>query len=108
MNDGLNLHKKRKRADKFFKKAAGLGLCCILLCFTASLCMAGTIGFQLCAVGAGITLLLGLVFLCLAGAEAQEPYFIEMCETLNDEQLNELKDMLDEAKEKIRKEKEKR
>lgn len=47
--------------------------------------------------------ILGLIFLCLAGAEGQEPYLMEPHETLSREQIDELKEMLKEAQERIRK-----
>lgn len=106
MKDSFGLHQKRKRADRFYRKAVGLGLCCILLCFAAALCKGETIWFWICATGSGIVFLLALLFLCLAGAEGQELYLIEPCETLSDEQLEELKNILDEAREKIHQKKE--
>lgn len=58
--------------------------------------------FQVCIVGAGLSFLLGLIFLCLAGAEGQEPYLAEPQETLSEKQMEELKEILDEAQERIR------
>ena len=46
--------------------------------------------------------MLGLIFLCLAGAEGQEPYLAEPQETLSEKQMEELKEILDEAQERIR------
>ena len=106
MKDSLNVHQNRNKADRFFRKAMVSGVCCIVLCFAAALCKGGTIWFWICAAGAGIVFLMALFFLCLAGAEGQEPYLIEPCETLSDEQLEELKNMLDEAREKIQQKKE--
>ena len=95
--------KAKKKDDCFFKISICFFLGCILLCFAAVAVGEGSSFRQICAVGAGIFFILGLIFLCLAGAEGQEPYLMEPHETLSREQMDELKEMLKEAQERIRK-----
>lgn len=102
MKDILYCQKSKKKADSFFRKSWLFYLCCALLCLAAIIFEERNVYFQVCIVGAGLSFLLGLIFLCLAGAEGQEPYLAEPQETLSEKQMEELKEILDEAKERIR------
>ena len=98
----LNCQKSKKKADSFFRKSWLFYLCCALLCLAAIIFEERTVYFQVCIVGAGLSFLRGLIFLCLAAAEGQEPYLAEPQETLSEKQMEELKEILDEAQERIR------
>ena len=103
MQDFQKSRKEKKKADRFFKTSLCFFLCCALLFFAAVVMGESGVFRQICVVGGGISFLLGLLFLCLAGAEGQEPYLMEPHEALSQEQMDELKEILDEMQEKIRK-----
>lgn len=95
-----NIHKREKKADRLFRFSISCFAACLAFCALAKVCEKIAIGTVLCFIGAGLTLLAGLFFLCMAQGEGTEPYLREPEEELEEEELEELKKRLETEREK--------
>lgn len=97
MREGIGYGKGRKKEEVLFRRALLCTLSSVLFCLAASFFERGQIVYMVMSTAAVITFSVGLVLLCLAGAEGIRVYLMEEEEELSREQQEELDAMLWEA-----------